>query len=85
MDVLKIEIFIIAVEIIFLAVWTGIDRPQLLWVVSEFDENVLLPVCQSENEYIFWGIFLGYKSLFLCAGIFLGFQTRHFQKEVNDR
>jgi len=79
-DVAKPVIGLLIVEVIFLAIWTGVDYPKAVPIV--FD-NFIYMTCRSSGVY-WWPIFLAYKILILIFGVFLAVQSRNFDSALNE-
>jgi len=79
-DVAKPVIGLLILEVIFLAIWTGVDRPRATDIV--FD-NAIYKTCLSNGVY-WWPIFLAYKIILLVFGVFLAVQSRNFDTALNE-
>jgi hypothetical protein len=79
-DLLKHVGFVVLVEVVYLAVWTGVDRPINTAFVSS---NQRFTICYSRNAY-WWAIFVAYKAISLIFGAFLAYRTRKYDKLYNE-
>lgn len=69
---------LLAVQVLILAIWTGIDQPRLY---IDFMNNARY--CRSSSYTFAWIIF-AYDGLVMLAGVFFALQTRSVAKRFRD-
>jgi len=77
---MKPVVGLLLLEVIFLAIWTGVDMPTARETLFN---NFIYQTCLSSGVY-WWIIFLAYKVLFLFFGVFLAVQSRNFDTALNE-
>eukprot|EP00026_Physarum_polycephalum_P001640 Phypoly_transcript_01642.p1 GENE.Phypoly_transcript_01642~~Phypoly_transcript_01642.p1 ORF type:complete len:982 (+),score=148.82 Phypoly_transcript_01642:236-3181(+) len=70
----------VALEIIFLIIWTTVDPPKVHLV--KLDDNTTQNHCSKTN--VFWIIFVVVKGLWLFFGAAISVMTRHIRKDYNE-
>eukprot|EP00026_Physarum_polycephalum_P006317 Phypoly_transcript_06359.p2 GENE.Phypoly_transcript_06359~~Phypoly_transcript_06359.p2 ORF type:complete len:205 (+),score=19.72 Phypoly_transcript_06359:1163-1777(+) len=68
-------------EIIFLVIWTAVDRPRAHFVNISSDE--VQNRCKSDTR-IFWAIFLALKGVWLLFGAVIAIITRNVLKQYSE-
>jgi hypothetical protein len=73
---------LLTIEIIFLAVWTGVDRPTETLRRTPYNDQKVSYYCQCNNGW--WGAYAGIYGAYILGGIMLTFLIRNLPPEFND-
>jgi len=74
--VLKLLSLYFGVEIAYLVIWTIIDRPVPQYVMLIDGVSTELQCACPKYGFTFWGVFLGYKFLWMFFGAIMAIKTR---------
>ena len=73
---------LVLIEIIFLAIWTGVDMPTGTPKVTPYDDTKYSYYCECNDGW--WGAYAGIYGAYILAGIVFTFLTRNLPPEFND-
>eukprot|EP00026_Physarum_polycephalum_P010194 Phypoly_transcript_10347.p1 GENE.Phypoly_transcript_10347~~Phypoly_transcript_10347.p1 ORF type:complete len:388 (+),score=30.88 Phypoly_transcript_10347:1-1164(+) len=77
----RLIISAVLIEVIFLIIWTTVDPPKAELRLT-LEHNLQL-MCTRTNP-AFWAVFIGYKGLWLVAGVVVSFMTRNIREDYNE-
>ena len=73
---------LVLLEIIFLAIWTGVDTPAVKGLQTEYDDTKMSYYCECDDGW--WGAYAGIYGAYILAGVFFTILTRNLPPEFND-
>lgn len=73
---------LLLLEIIFLAIWTGVDTLTVNGLQIKYDDTKMSYYCECNDGW--WGAYAGIYGAYILAGVFFGILTRNLPPEFND-